>query len=134
MDDRTRQQVRRRAGNRCEYCHLPQSGHGERFSVDHVIARKHGGSDLDENLAFCCLRCNLFKGTDMSGIDPVTNSPTQLFNPREGRWADHFEWRGVVLWGRTPGARATVVLLRMNAPERVHLRQSLLDEGLLSLD
>ena len=36
--------------------------------------------------------------------------------------------------GRTPVGRATVAVLQMNAPERVQLRQALIDEGLLTLD
>src|SRR4051812_6104719 len=33
MDDATLQLVRSRAEHRCEYCHLPQSGHDEHFSI-----------------------------------------------------------------------------------------------------
>jgi 5-methylcytosine-specific restriction endonuclease McrA len=73
MDEASRQLVRRRADERCEYCHLPQSGHEERFSIDHVVPRKHGGDDSMDNLALCCLRCNLHKGADLSGIDPNSN-------------------------------------------------------------
>jgi hypothetical protein len=44
MSPRIRQQVRARAGDRCEYCRLPDwldfSGP---FHVEHVIARQHTG-------------------------------------------------------------------------------------------
>jgi 5-methylcytosine-specific restriction endonuclease McrA len=41
--------VRQRAGRRCEYCHLPDSAmEPEDFHVEHIIARKHGGSDEAE--------------------------------------------------------------------------------------
>lgn len=41
----------------CAYC-------GEEANeVDHVIARKHGGSNHEENLVACCRRCNLMKGS-----------------------------------------------------------------------
>jgi 5-methylcytosine-specific restriction endonuclease McrA len=67
MDESSRQLVWDRAAHRCEHCHLPQTGHEERFSIDHVRPRKHGGDDSVENLALSCLRCNLFKGTDFRG-------------------------------------------------------------------
>jgi hypothetical protein len=134
MDGRTRQFVRRRAGERCEYCRLPQAAHEERFSVDHIIAVQHRPDDAPGNLAFACLRCNLYKGPNLSGIDPVSNQVTLLFTPREQSWHDHFEWAGSVIVGRTPTGRATVTLLQMNAPERVQLRQALIREGLLTAD
>jgi 5-methylcytosine-specific restriction endonuclease McrA len=119
MDAATRQFVRRRAGERCEYCRLPQAGHDERLSIDHVIPSKHGRDDAASNLAFACLRCNLYKGTNLSGIDPMANQVTALFNPRQQAWREHFAWSGALILGQTPVGRATVVVMRMNAPERV---------------
>jgi hypothetical protein len=129
MNARRRHTVRQRAGHRCEYCHLPQSGHEERFSVDHVIARKHRGRDALTNLALSCLRCNLHKGTDLSGIDPVSRRIVTLFNPRKQAWEEHFRWNGPIVVGRTPAGRATVAVLAMNARERVRLRQVLMMTG-----
>ena len=133
MDDALRQLVIRRAGGRCEFCRLPQRGHDERFSVDHVIARKHGGGDEDSNLALCCLRCNLHKGTNLSGVDPVDRSILPLFSPRRDVWTDHFRWDGAILLGTTSAGRATFEVLAMNAPPRVRLRQALMAEGLFHL-
>jgi hypothetical protein len=131
MEDTRRQYVRRRADERCEYCRLPQIGHDERFSIDHVTPRKHGGVDAAENLALSCLRCNLFKGTNLSGVDPLTNAVTALFNPRRDSWDQHFQWNGPVLVGSTPIGRTTVRVLGMNSAERVQLRQLLVSEGIL---
>jgi hypothetical protein len=128
MDTRTRQFVRRRAGERCEYCRLPQLFHEERFSIDHVTAVKHGGDDSVSNLAFACLRCNLNKGTNLSGIDPATGQVVTLFNPRLQDWKEHFQRSGAIIIGQTPEGRAAVAVLRMNAPERVQLRQAVIDE------
>jgi len=125
MDDGTIEFVRNRAGNRCEFCRLPQTGHEERFSIDHIIARKHGGSDNPRNLALCCLSCNLHKGTDLTSIDPETGAVVRLFNPRTDKWEDHFELQSAKLVGRTSSGRATVILLNMNAPERIRLREVL---------
>jgi hypothetical protein len=41
MDAATSQRVRRRAANRCEYCHLPEEFSGLRFHVEHIVARQH---------------------------------------------------------------------------------------------
>jgi hypothetical protein len=125
MDEATRELVRTRADHRCEYCQIPQGGHELRFSVDHIIARKHGGSDDLGNLALSCLRCNLHKGTDLTAIDPETGSVVPLFNPRKERWQEHFSTDGLNISGLTPSGRATVGLLQMNAPERVQLRRVL---------
>ena len=46
--------VRRRAGECCEYCRLPQSHSAIPFEINHVIARKHGGPTADGNLALAC--------------------------------------------------------------------------------
>ena len=134
MDAKTRRAVLRRAGNRCEYCRLPQAGHDERFSVDHVIAVKHGGSDELSNLALACLRCNLHKGTNLSGIDPESGAMLPLYNPRTQRWTDHFTWSGPKVIGKTAEGRATVFVLLMNNPERVRLREALILERMMHED
>ena len=134
MDDQSRQFVRLRAKGRCEYCHLPQAGHDERFSVDHVRPRKHGGDDAVNNLAFSCLRCNFFKGPNLAGIDPEADQMVPLFDPRRHVWQDHFRWIGALITGLTPEGRASVSVMQMNAAERVRLRQALIVEGLLSLE
>ena len=38
MDTRLKETVRRRAGLRCEYCHLPEAIAELPFQFDHVIA------------------------------------------------------------------------------------------------
>jgi hypothetical protein len=134
MDAKTRELVRRRANNRCEFCHLPQAGHEVRFSVDHVIPIKHGGEDSNANLALAYLRCNLCKGPNLSGIDPIGGQIISLYNPRIQKWSDHYRWNGGVIVGLTPEGRATLSVLLMNVPERVQLRQVLVAEGLMKLD
>ena len=36
--------VWQRAGHRCEYCRMAQEYDEATFEIDHIIARKHGGS------------------------------------------------------------------------------------------
>jgi 5-methylcytosine-specific restriction endonuclease McrA len=74
MDVIRRQEVRSRAGDACEYCRLPQSAIDRRFHVEHVIARQHGGGDDLDNLALACDRCNLYKGPNLTAIDPQSGA------------------------------------------------------------
>jgi hypothetical protein len=68
------------------------------------------------------LWCNLRKGPNLSGRDPLTGKVVRLFNPRRQRWQRHFEWMGFVLVGRTVIGRATVAVLDINGLQRVQLR------------
>jgi hypothetical protein len=66
------------------------------------------------------------KGSDLTAIDPLDGSLIPLFNPRLHVWEDHFEIAGVLIRGITPAGRATVELLRLNARDRVRVRQDLM--------
>ena len=75
--------VRARAGNRCEYCQLHQDDSLlAALHIEHIVPKKHGGSDDTDNLALACIDCNLHKGSNLTGIDPETNEVTELFHPR----------------------------------------------------
>jgi hypothetical protein len=130
MMEAARQEVRHRAGGRCEYCrfhesHLPLWP----FHLDHVQAEQHGGGENPGNLAWSCQRCNLRKGTNLSGVDPDSAAVVQLFHPRQDAWAEHFALRDGRIEGLTPTGRATAWLLQMNAEERVTLRRLLAEAG-----
>ena len=121
--------VWKRANRRCEYCQIAQEFDELTFEIDHVIAEKHRGKTIASNLALACFSCNKHKGTDLSGIDPVTRRIVRLFHPRRMRWSRHFRWDGPWLVGRTPVGRATVFTLAINAPLRVRLRSELMVAG-----
>ena len=90
----TRTQVRERAQNACEYCHLHQDDSPlAALHVEHVIPKAHGGTDELDNLALACIDCNLHKGTNLTGIDPQTNKVTELFHPRLQSWNEHLDYR-----------------------------------------
>lgn len=125
MKQATRTLVRERAGNRCEYCQLHQDDSPLAvLHIEHIIPRKHGGSDDAENLALACIDCNLHKGSNLAGIDPETNEVTELFHPRRHRWADHFEWAGIYVIGTTDVGRTTVRVLNINGDDQLALRSS----------
>jgi hypothetical protein len=92
------------------------------LQVEHVIPKKHGGGDGLENLALACIDCNLHKGPNVAGFDPETDALTELFHPRRQQWAEHFEWRGVLIVGRTAIGRVTVEVLNLNSDDQRQLR------------
>ena len=129
-DNALRLLVRRRAGNVCEYCRLPQaSSRIIRFHIEHIIARQHGGESEPDNLALACSCCNFHKGPNIAAIDPDSGQLVPLFHPRQHGWSEHFAWDGTVVVGLTPIGRATVELLAMNSWERVEVRENLLSLG-----
>lgn len=129
MDKATEDLVHQRAHECCEYCRMMQAFDDLPFQMDHIIAQVHDGRDDPDNLALACVPCNLHKGTNLSGIDPITGKVVRLFDPRRQKWKRHFRWNGAMLEGKTQSARATVQVLRINLTIRVALRQALIDIG-----
>ncbi|NLS96502.1 MAG: HNH endonuclease [Planctomycetaceae bacterium] len=130
MDAETRQFVRRRARDVCEYCRIPQAATPLiPFHIEHIVARQHGGEDDPRQLALACDRCNAYKGPNLTSIDPDSGEIVLLFNPRLDEWGNHFMFRGGEIVGVTATGRATVRLLRMNDLRRVELREMWLKAG-----
>jgi hypothetical protein len=102
--------------HRCAYCHTPQANSGNPMLVDHLLPRSKGGATAFENLCLACYRCNLFKGSQVEAIDPLSGEITPLFHPRRDRWGEHFAWdeAGLRILGLTPIGRAAVTALHMN--------------------
>ena len=124
MDATARTIVRERAEWRCEYCGFPEAATPfVPFHVVHVIAQQHLIDDSLQNLALACDRCNAFKGSNLSSVDPVTNAVVHLFHPRIDNWKELFLLsRNPSLRLRRKAARQSVILC-MNAPRRVQLRE-----------
>lgn len=86
------------------------------------------------NLALaCCFRIRR-KGPKPSGLDPDSNEVARLYHPREMVWAEHFEWQGAKLRGRTAIGRATLQTLCLNRPDAVAVRHLRMREGVFALD
>jgi HNH endonuclease len=122
-----RELVRIRAANCCEYCQMPQALDVQPFQLDHIRAEKHGGRTTLRNLALACFPCNTYKGPNIAGYDPVTNSLQRLFHARRDKWIDHFAWRRSVLVGKTPIGGTTIAVLAINADDRVEHRRMLIE-------
>ena len=132
MDATTREFVRRRANDRCEYCRLPQfAAPYFSFHVEHIRARQRQGSDDPSNLALACPDCNAKKGPNLTTISPDTGQLIELFNPRVHSWEEHFTLVGPEIVGISAIGRAMVLLLDMNEEERTAIRAQLFSEGVL---
>ena len=123
MTEAARAFVRQRAANRCEYCRLHQDDSPlAALHLELIRPRKHGGSDDESNLGLACIDCNLHKGPNLTGIDPLTGAVTGLFHPRQQRWEDHFAFEGIYITGTTAVGRTTIQVLDMNSDDQLNLR------------
>jgi 5-methylcytosine-specific restriction endonuclease McrA len=71
-----RERILRRDGFICQYCGQ------EADTVDHVIPRRLGGLDNDENLLSACYKCNLAKGGRFFVGKRTPPTSLSLSNPR----------------------------------------------------
>ncbi len=85
-----------RAKGCCEYCLISEEVSFAMHQIDHVIAEKHGGLTIEENLALSCVLCNKHKGSDIASIDE-TGEVVPLFNPRRDDWSEHFSVDGMAI-------------------------------------
>ncbi|MBV9157432.1 MAG: HNH endonuclease [Acidobacteriaceae bacterium] len=92
ISEEARRFIAERAGYRCEYCLLHEDDSYSPHQVDHVISRKHGGLSTPENLAYACVRCNVWKGSDIGSIDDAMLSPsfTRVTNRIRSSITEHF--------------------------------------------
>jgi hypothetical protein len=123
-----RREVIERAGNCCEYCRIAQEDQFFAFEVDHIIAEKHGGPTISENLCLSCPECNGFKGSDVASMDWENDGAiVPLYHPRQMNWDTHFQFDDET--GRieplTSQGRVTVFLLQLNESDRTTDRKLL---------
>ena len=121
--------VSKRAQFRCEYCLLHEDDSYSPHQIDHILSRKHGGTSIESNLAYCCLRCNLWKGTDLGSLSARTGQIARFFNPRKDQWADHFRLDGSIIVPLTDEGEVTAKVLRLNLDKRVAERRLLIGTG-----
>ena len=118
-----RRLVIKRAANQCEYCGLSQISQIATFHIDHIIPVAAGGETIEDNLALACVSCSLHKSARLTAVDPTTSSEAPLYNPRKELWTNHFRWEGLQLVGITAIGRATVVVLALNRPTVLLIRE-----------
>jgi HNH endonuclease len=115
-----RQLVREKANFCCEYCGTSETESGGDLTLDHFQPQSKNGKDEEENLIYCCFRCNLYKS------DYWTDNPNQtpLFNPRNDKFEEHFWFsESGKLLALTVIGETTVKLLRLNRQPLVTKRR-----------
>lgn len=120
-----RRLVAARANFLCEYCLVHEDDTFLGCQVDHIIAEKHGGLTVADNLSYACAFCNRAKGSDIGSLAPSSGEFTRFFHPRTDRWPDHFELHGVMILPRTEIGEATIRILGLNQADRVLERETL---------
>lgn len=129
ISDRLRRLVAKRDRGRCEYCLLHEEDSYSPDQIDHIISRKHGGVFIADSLAYACLRCNAWKGSDIGSFDLELDRFVSLFHPRRQIWIQHFRLLGYVIEPLTPEGRVTARLLKFNLDKRVAERRALMQIG-----
>lgn len=116
----------------CEYCWLPANFSSSSFQFDHIFPTSKGGLSVFRNLARCCAGCNGYKQDKIYYFDHLTHQLCRLYNPREDKWQEHFQWINddLMIEGITGIGRATVQLLQLNRIGSVNLRNLLKMAGL----
>jgi hypothetical protein len=124
----TKQLVYTRAAGCCEYCQTCEINIGQAMHVEHIDPK---GSDHPDNLCLSCPNCNLSKASATVVLDLDTGQQVPLFDPRQQKWEEHFEWAENYsqIRGLTPVGRATVTRLKMNRPRIVLARQRWVQAG-----
>lgn len=120
-----RRLILERSGGCCEYCRVHQDDSGINYHIEHIIAISHGGQTVEDNLAYSCSSCNLFKGVNIAAADPDSGAPTFLFHPRRHTWNDHFPLEGAIIQPMTAEGRTTIFVLYLNEPQYVTRREVL---------
>lgn len=115
-----RQKIRERADFACEYCGVSETDSGGELTIDHYRPTSKNGGNEQENLVYCCFRCNLYKGDCF----PDQPEQTRLFNPRTDNRAEHF-WLSASgkLYALTESGEFTIKLLRLNRQPLVTKRR-----------
>lgn len=67
-----------RADGCCEYCLVHEDECLLPHEPDHVVAVKHRGQTVENNIAWTCFVCNRAKGSDIASIDMETGQVVSL--------------------------------------------------------
>ena len=122
MNDELRAHVRERFHARCAYCGVHEDAVGATLTVDHYRPRAHGCTDEEENLVYCCARCNEYKGAYWHEYDPPH---VRLLHPKQDDLTQYLHESDD---GRVVGLAAEgeffVQRLRLNRPQLVAYRRA----------
>jgi HNH endonuclease len=124
-----RELVAVRAGFICEYCLISEEDTYFGCQIEHIISLKHGGPSEAENLAYSCVFCNRYKGSDVASVSIETGELARFYNPRTDRWPEHFVIEETFIKALTPIGKVTSRILQFNNEERLLERRVLQRRG-----
>jgi hypothetical protein len=114
-----RETVRRLYQYRCGYCGVTEVDAGSELEIDHFHPVSRGGDDGLENLVYCCVACNRFKGSFWTTAD----APHRLLHPLRDDLTLHFrEEEEGWLAAATEIGRFHLELLHLNRPQLLSQR------------
>ncbi|MGL5134394.1 MAG: HNH endonuclease [Planktothrix sp.] len=120
--------VAQRADHLCEYCLICEKDTILGCAIDHIISIKHGGSSEADNLAYCCVYCNRFKGSDIGSIIIENKEFVRFFHPRWDSWRTHFRLNNSLIEPITNIGQVTAKILGFNDQQRLLERQLLIEK------
>ncbi|MBI4752748.1 MAG: HNH endonuclease [Acidobacteria bacterium] len=129
VSDELRLLVATRANLLCEYCLIHEEDTFTGCQVEHIISRKHSGATELHNLAFACVYCNRYKGSDIATLKPGSDQLVRFFNPRTDKWFDHFRHNQAIIEYLSEIGEATSRILRFNDSDRILEREELIQIG-----
>ena len=105
---------------RCGYCGVSEVDAGGQLTVDHHIPVSAGGDDSDDNLVYCCSRCNLFKADFIPDPEQQARG-IRLLHPLRDDLDEHIAFNEETgeLEPLTPTGRFHIVWIHLNRPELV---------------
>lgn len=117
MDEQRREKVRERYNARCGYCGVHEIDTGATLTIDHHRPLAYDGTENDENLVYCCPRCNQHKGAYWHEI----HAPyIRLLHPLNDELTQHiFQQQDAHLLGQTPEGMFYIQRLHLNRPQLV---------------
>ncbi|WP_221394428.1 HNH endonuclease [Dyadobacter sp. NIV53] len=119
-----RREVSGIADHKCEYCLIRESDTYFGCEIDHIISVKHGGKSQVGNLAFACMICNRFKGSDLGSLTDE-GILVRFYNPRTDDWKEHFKIQSNEIIPLTNIGMVTVRIFKFNEIARKVEREAL---------
>jgi hypothetical protein len=117
-------QVRQRYGACCGYCGVSEVTTGGDLTIDHFHPATAGGDDGDDNLVYCCFKCNQYKADFHPNPEDLLRG-RRLLHPLRDNVALHI--RENHLTGQLEPLSDTgqfhIALLRLNRPALVAYRR-----------
>jgi hypothetical protein len=128
LNQEIRNLVAKRANYLCEYCLISEKDTILGCAIDHIISLKHGGLSNSDNLAYCCVYCNRFKGSDIGSIILEKKEFVRFYNPRWDRWREHFKLNNAIIEPISNIGQVTARILGFNDQARLLERQLLISK------